>query len=56
MMTPLKAARGTAALIPGVREVVIRGAGHIMLDEAPDETLDALRNFLPKSGLQGAKT
>ncbi len=48
MMTPLKAARRTAARIADVREVAIPGAGHIMLDEAPDATLDALRDFLPR--------
>ncbi len=48
MMTPLKQARKTAAQIDGVREVVIPGAGHIMMDEAPDQTLDALRNFLSR--------
>ena len=47
MMTPLKTARRTAALIAGATETVIPGAGHIMMDEAPDETLDALRGFLP---------
>jgi len=26
--------------------VVLPGAGHIMLDEEPDATLDALRDFL----------
>jgi pimeloyl-ACP methyl ester carboxylesterase len=26
---------------------VIPGAGHIMMDETPDATLDALRDFLP---------
>ena len=46
MMTPLKAARKTAALIAGAQETVIAGAGHNMMDEAPDETLDALRGFL----------
>lgn len=47
MMTPLKSARKTARLIKGAREVVVPGAGHIMMDEAPDQTLDALRDFLP---------
>ncbi len=48
IMTPLKQARKTAAQIDGVREVVIPAAGHIMMDEAPDKTLDALRDFLPQ--------
>ena len=46
MMTPMKQCRKLAAQIDNVCEVVIPGAGHIMMDEAPDETLDALRDFL----------
>jgi pimeloyl-ACP methyl ester carboxylesterase len=47
MMTPLKQARKLVQQINGARQVVIEGAGHIMMDEAPDATLDALRDFLP---------
>ncbi len=47
MMTPLKQARKLAQQISGARQVVITGAGHIMMDETPDATLDALRRFLP---------
>lgn len=50
MMTPLKQARKTASHIKGVREVVVPKTGHIMMDEAPDATLDALRDFLPRLG------
>ncbi|MDP6343187.1 MAG: alpha/beta hydrolase [Alphaproteobacteria bacterium] len=46
MMTPLKAARSLAEKIDGARTVVIPGAGHIMIEETPDDTLDALREFL----------
>ena len=35
-----------AGLLASSTTVVIPKAGHIMLDEAPDETLDALRDFL----------
>ena len=50
MMTPLKLAQKTASQIKGVCEVVIPGAGHFMQDEAPDATLNALRDFLPVPG------
>lgn len=46
MMTPLKAGRKLAGAIPNCSTVVIPEAGHIMMDEAPDETLDALRRLL----------
>ena len=47
MMTPLKLARKSASQIKRVCEVVIPSAGHFMQDEAPDATLNALRDFLP---------
>ena len=50
MMTPLKLTRKTASQIKDVCEVVIPGVGHIMQDEAPDATLNALRDFLPVPG------
>lgn len=46
MMTPVKGARALAAAMADARVEVIPGAGHIMMDETPDETLDALRGFL----------
>lgn len=46
VMTPLKAGRELAGLIPGARVEVLAGIGHIMPIEAPDETLDALKGFL----------
>lgn len=46
MMTPPKMGAKAAAAIPGARSVVLDGVGHIMMDEAPDETLDALRGIL----------
>ncbi|NQV58523.1 MAG: alpha/beta hydrolase [Alphaproteobacteria bacterium] len=47
MMTPIKQARKLVQQINGAKEAVIEGAGHIMMDETPDATLDALRDFLP---------
>jgi len=46
LMTPAKAGRALAAAIPGAMSVTFPGLGHIMLEEDPDATLDALRNFL----------
>ena len=46
MKTPVKAGRKLAEKIAGCRTVVLPGTGHIMMDEAPDETLDALRELL----------
>lgn len=45
-MTPPKAGRQLAALIPQAQVIEIEGAGHMMMLEAPDATLDALRRFL----------
>ena len=46
LMTPAKRGRALAGMLTESTTVVISGAGHIMLDEEPDETLDALRDFL----------
>jgi pimeloyl-ACP methyl ester carboxylesterase len=43
MMTPAKAGKALAAALPNVRTVLIRGAGHTMMTERPDELLMALR-------------
>ncbi len=43
MMTPAKAGRALAAAIPNARTVVLRGAGHMMMAERPDELLAAMR-------------
>jgi pimeloyl-ACP methyl ester carboxylesterase len=45
-MTPPKAGAQLAGLIPGACTTVIEGAGHMMMVEAPDATLEALRGFL----------
>src|SRR6516164_4344077 len=43
MMTPAKAGRTLAAALPNSRTVVLRGAGHMMMAERPDELLAALQ-------------
>src|SRR5262249_32064109 len=43
MMTPAKAGKALAAVLPGSRTVVLAGAGHMMMAERPDELLAALR-------------
>ena len=47
MMTPPRAAKGLQERIPGARTVVVDSAGHTLMAEAPDATLDALIEFLP---------
>jgi len=42
MMTPAKAGRALAAALPNSRTVMLRGAGHMMMVERPDELLAAL--------------
>jgi len=46
LMTPARRAGELAAAIPDCRMTTIAGAGHMMMVEKPDETLDALRNFV----------
>jgi pimeloyl-ACP methyl ester carboxylesterase len=43
MMTPLKSGKALAAALPNARIVVLRGAGHMMMVERPDELLAALQ-------------
>ena len=43
MMTPARAGKALAAALPNSRTVVLRGAGHMMMAERPDELLAALR-------------
>ena len=43
MMTPAKAGKTLAAATPNARTVVLPGVGHMMMVEAPDELLAALR-------------
>src|ERR1700710_575974 len=44
MMTPAKAGKTLAAALPNSRTVVLRGAGHMMMVERPDELLAALQD------------
>jgi pimeloyl-ACP methyl ester carboxylesterase len=44
MMTPARAGKALAAAIPNARTVVMPGAGHMMMNERPDELLAALRD------------
>src|SRR5262245_13709615 len=43
MMTPAKAGKTLAAATPNSRTIVVPGAGHMIMTEAPDELLAALR-------------
>lgn len=43
MMTPAKGGKALAAATPNSRTVVVPGAGHMVMVEAPDELLAALR-------------
>jgi len=45
LMTPAKAGRELAAALPGARVVTLKGAGHMLMSERPDEVLAALREF-----------
>ena len=58
LMTPAKRGLALARRLADATTVVIPEVGHIMLDEAPDETLDALRDFFTEapvdSGYRGA--
>ena len=42
LMTPAKNGKALATLIPGAKTVVLPGAGHMMLAEAPDDVLKAI--------------
>jgi pimeloyl-ACP methyl ester carboxylesterase len=45
MMTPAKAGRELAAALPNARVIVLKGAGHMLIGERPDEVLAAVRGF-----------
>jgi len=45
-MTPLKSGRALAEAIKDARVVVLKGAGHLPMAEAPRETLAALKDAL----------
>jgi pimeloyl-ACP methyl ester carboxylesterase len=44
MMTPARAGKALAAALPNSRTIVLRGAGHMMMAERPDELLAALQS------------
>lgn len=46
VMTPLRGARKLADAIEGAELLVLPGAGHMVMAERPNETLDALRRIL----------
>lgn len=48
-MTPARAGAQLADAISGARQLVLAGAGHMMMIEQPDQTLDALAGFLEPS-------
>ncbi len=47
-MTPARGAKPLADAIAGSRTIVLPDAGHMMMAEQPDETLDSLSNFFTK--------
>lgn len=46
LMTPMKGGRELAGLIKDARCVVVSGSGHMLMSEAPDATLEAMRGNL----------
>lgn len=51
MMTPARAGRELAQALPDATTVVLKGAGHMLMSERPDEVLAALRALrLPPAG------
>jgi pimeloyl-ACP methyl ester carboxylesterase len=51
MMTPAKAGRELAAALPNARVIMLKGAGHMLISERPDEVLAAIRGF--SQGMSG---
>ncbi len=45
MMTPARAGRDLAKALPDATTVVLKGAGHMLMNERPDEVLAALREL-----------
>jgi pimeloyl-ACP methyl ester carboxylesterase len=46
LMTPAKAGRELAAALPNARAFVLKGAGHMLMSERPDEVLAGLREIV----------
>jgi pimeloyl-ACP methyl ester carboxylesterase len=51
MMTPAKAGSELAAALPNARVIMLKGAGHMLISERPDEVLDAVRGL--SQGMSG---
>jgi pimeloyl-ACP methyl ester carboxylesterase len=47
LMTPAKAGMELAAALPNARVITLKGAGHMLMSERPDEVLAAVREFSP---------
>jgi pimeloyl-ACP methyl ester carboxylesterase len=47
LMTPAKAGRELAKKMPNARVIMLKGAGHMLMSERPDEVLDAVRPLAP---------
>jgi pimeloyl-ACP methyl ester carboxylesterase len=45
MMTSLKGGLQLAAKLPKARAVTLKGAGHMLMSERPDEVLAAIKDF-----------
>ena len=45
LMTPLKGGLKLAATLPKARVVTLKGAGHMLMSERPDEVLAAIKDF-----------
>jgi pimeloyl-ACP methyl ester carboxylesterase len=45
LMTPLKGGLQLSATLPKARAVTLKGAGHMLMSERPDEVLAAIKNF-----------
>ena len=48
VMTPVRAATALRQAIPAAQTVEVPAAGHVLMAEAPDAVLDALRGFLAR--------
>jgi pimeloyl-ACP methyl ester carboxylesterase len=53
LMTPVRAGRELAAALPDARVVVLKGAGHMLMSERPDEVLAALKALAVPQGSGG---
>ena len=49
LMTPAKAGLKLAAALPKARVVTLKGAGHMLMSERPDEVLAAVRDLSSNS-------